>query len=399
MPKVNHEILSWARVTAGLTREEAVKKLAIRDAKGVGAVNRLCALENGEVAPTRPMLVKMAKHYRRPLLTFYLSAPPVRGDRGADFRALPAERSAAAEAVVDVLTREMRASQSMVRALLQDEEDYRPLRFIGSLSASDGHQAVLDELRELLDVPLDSYYRAQPRPSAAFDLLRAAAESKGVYVLLKGDLGSYHTAIDTDVFRGFSIADEIAPFIVVNDRDARAAWSFTLLHELVHLLLGQTGIGSFMADNELERFCDDVASDFLLPETELQKLDLTRTFESDSDLAQAIATFAGQHSLSRAMVAYRGYRAGMIDQGTFGRLQRMFQSQWLRERDTRRARADDQEGGPNYYVVRRHRLGPALVGLARRMTASGALTTSKAAQVLGVKSTQVQSLLGSGGPS
>ena len=55
-------------------------------------------------------------------------------------------------------------------------------------------------------------------------------------------MGNYLSAIDVDVFRGFAIADDIAPFVVINDNDSVSAWSFTLLHELVHLLLGETGI-------------------------------------------------------------------------------------------------------------------------------------------------------------
>ena len=85
MPNVNPEILRWARETAGLTLEDAVQKLKISKARGVPALDRLAALEAGEEAPTRPMLVKMAKQYRRPLLTFYMSAPPRKADRGQDF--------------------------------------------------------------------------------------------------------------------------------------------------------------------------------------------------------------------------------------------------------------------------------------------------------------------------
>ena len=100
MPKVKPEILSWARETAGLTLEEAVGKLKIHDAHGVAAEERLTALESGETEPTRQMLVKMAKQYRRPLVTFYLSTPPAKGDRGADFRTLPSQNHySTAEAV------------------------------------------------------------------------------------------------------------------------------------------------------------------------------------------------------------------------------------------------------------------------------------------------------------
>ena len=93
MPKVNPDIIRWARETAGLTLEEASKKLGINQARGVSAVDRLAALESGNDDPTRPLLTRMAKQYRRPLLTFYMSAPPLKGDRGQDFRTLPEDYS------------------------------------------------------------------------------------------------------------------------------------------------------------------------------------------------------------------------------------------------------------------------------------------------------------------
>ena len=88
MPNVNPNILKWVRETAGLSIEEAVGKLVIKAAYGVDPFDRLKQMEAGEVAPTRPMLVKMSKQYRRPLLCFYLSAPLRQGDRGQDFRTL-----------------------------------------------------------------------------------------------------------------------------------------------------------------------------------------------------------------------------------------------------------------------------------------------------------------------
>lgn len=187
MPKVNHEILKWARETAGITREEAVKKLDIRDARGVKAVDRLTALESGDAEPTRPTLVRMAKQYRRPLLTFYLSKPPRKGDRGTDFRTLSVGSAPATDAILDTLIRETRARQSMVRAVLEDEDESDPLPFVCSKSMSDGQPAVLAALNNLLDVPVKTFHD-QPRADAGFELLRTAAESKGVYVLLKSDL-------------------------------------------------------------------------------------------------------------------------------------------------------------------------------------------------------------------
>ena len=279
----------------------------------------------------------------------------------------------------------------MVRALLEDEEEDEPLRFIGSHDVSDGRRAVLGTLKELLDVSL-SEYRNQTNADSAFRLLRESAGRAGVFVLLKGDLGSYHTALDTEIFRGFAIADDVAPFVVINDRDARSAWSFTSLHELVHLILGQTGIGSSDADSAIERFCDNVAGEFLLPESEARLLELSSAMSLDAKL-ERIEEFARKCNLSRAMVAYQAYRLGEIGQEDYGAITSYFRQQWQRERASRRERARISEGGPNYYVVRRHRIGNELIALTDRMMGSGALTTFKAAKILGVKPAQVHRMV------
>jgi Zn-dependent peptidase ImmA (M78 family)/transcriptional regulator with XRE-family HTH domain len=393
MPKVNPEILTWARETAGLTPEEAARKLGFRDAQKWTAAGRLTAYESGHYHPSRSVLVRMSKQYHRPLLTFYLSNPPRKGDHGADFRTLPADRSDKDEAILDALIRGVQARQSMVRAAMEDEDEADGLPFIGSRKMSDGRQAAVKSLRSLLGVNRKDYY-AQPHAAAAFNLLRDAAEDAGVFVLLKGNLGTHHTQIGTEVFRGGSIADEVAPFVVINEDDAKSAWSFTLLHELVHLILGQTGISSASAENDIERFCDDIAARFLLRNSEIKELRLEYT-KSIDDLADHISEFANGRNLSRTMVAYRAYRIGEIDQPTYGHLSNLFRRQWLENR-TRRREHQRQAGGGDYYVTRRHRVGNGLINLVQRMMAAGALSTTKASTVLGVKPHQVQSLVGLG---
>ena len=388
MTMVNPDILVWARETAGLTPADAVKKLGIPDARGVDAVSRLIALESGEAEPTRPMLVKMADKYRRPLLTFYLSSPPRKGDRGADFRALPGEgRAPASEALVDALIRNVRARQGMVRAALEEEEEAQPLAFVGSMSIEDGQGAVLKALRELLSVDLQEY-RNQPDAASAFNLLRRRAGAAGVFVLLKGDLGNYHSALDVEVFRGFSLADEVAPFVALNDRDAKSAWSFTLLHELVHLLLGQTGVSGEYGGNEVEMFCDGVAGEFLLPWPEVTGAGISDGMAIEA-AADRIADFAKARKVSHSMVAYKAYRAGMIGRDYFGRLAARFRGNWRSDRV--RQREENRE--VNYYIVKRHRIGDELMNFARRMMGVGALTTLKAARILGVKPAKVHDLL------
>ena len=391
MPRVNPEILIWARETAGLTQEAAAKKLGFQDSSRSSAVEKLAVIEHGLKEPSRPQVLKMAGQYRRPLLAFYLSKPPRREDRGTDFRTSSIGRSAEADAQLDALIRDIRVRQSMVRSVLEEEEEAEPLAYVGSYRMEAGPEAVTASLRNLLNVELQEY-RAQHSASAAFDLLRSGAEMAGIFVLIKGDLGNYRTAIDTDTFRGFSIADNVAPFIVINDQDARSAWSFTLLHEMTHLLLGQTGVGNAQIENEDERFCERVAGYFLLPERELNGLNLS-SIDDFNVVSERISRFADERKLGRTMVAYHAYAARLIDQATFAQLRNDYFREWYSGRERIRELARGQEGGPNYYTVRRHRLGDRTVNLVRRMMAAEALSTSKAARILGVAARQVRPLL------
>jgi len=395
MPKVNPDIIRWARQTAGLTLEEATHKLDLQQARGVPATDRLAALESGENEPSRSLLVRMAKQYRRPLLTFYMTAPPRKGSRGEDFRTLPDDYSDSDEALLDALIRNVKARQSMLRALLEDEEDVEPLSFVGSMTRSQGVAAVLSSIQRTIGINRAEFY-AKPSSSEAFGLLRERVESMGVFVLLIGNLGSYHTAIDLEVFRGFALADDIAPFVIINEEDARSAWSFTLLHELAHIWLGQTGVSGGKSEIAVEKFCDDVASRFLLPNSELKQLKVSEGIDLES-AQERISEFARDRNLSASMVAYRLYRMGTINIESWRRLSETLRHIWLDRRTTDRLRKREQkQTGPSYYVVRRHRMGKALLELVGAMMRAGAITTSKAGKVLGVKGKNVQTLIDAG---
>jgi Zn-dependent peptidase ImmA (M78 family)/transcriptional regulator with XRE-family HTH domain len=394
MPNVNSEILRWARETAGLTLEEAAEKLNIGEARGVPGNERLAAYEAGEVEPSRPLLLRMSKQYRRPLLAFYMSKAPDTAERGEDFRTLPPEHSRSQDVLVDALIRDVRARQEMVRSLLEDEDEAVPLPFVGSMTMRDGAEAVLQSIRETLDLHLDEYRgrRGGNNGPRGFAYLREQAEKAGVYVLLIGNLGSHHTSLDVDTFRGFALADKVAPFVVINDQDSEKAWAFTLLHELCHIWLGQTGVSGTSAANAVEQFCNDVAGRFFLPREEVNALAYLRG-RSFEEVIGAINDFAETRNISRSMVAYKLLREDIIDHNLWNRLSSFYRAQWLQARQERRERNRDQEGGPNYYTVRKHRVGDALLKLAGRMLAVQALSPSKAAKLLGVKPANVYSMV------
>jgi len=391
MPNINPEILRWARETAGFELAEAADKIALGPAHGVDGAQRLASLEAGDVEPTRPLLLKMAKQYRRPLLTFYLSSPPAKGNRGQDFRTLPEGSTTEDEAVLDVLLRDIMARQALIRAALEDEDERRPLAWVGSASVDAGVERLVAQLRTALNINLASF-RGAPSPEEAFRMLRESVEDLGAYVVLASNLGSHHTSLGIDVFRGLAVADSLAPFVVVNDQDSRTAWSFTLMHEVAHLWLGFTGVSGGTFDRAIERFCNQVASEILLPASELQQVQI-RPNMSEALLEQTISEFAVLRKVSRSMVAYRLYLQQTISEAQWRSATRTFHLQWLGQRDRQRESTREATGGPNYYVVRRHRLGSALLSTTARLLSSGALTTVKASQVLGVKPNNVQALM------
>jgi Zn-dependent peptidase ImmA (M78 family) len=388
MSAIQPNILTWARETAGLSRDDAARVLGLTPARGKTAVARLEAMEIGEEEPSRAIIAKMAKNYRRPLIAFYLVEPPRTGDRGQDFRTLPGKEQFNPE--LDALVRDIKARQGLIRSMLEDDEA-KPLDFIGSATMEEPVQNLAALIAERLGFSI-ARFRAAKTADEAFAYLRELIEENGVYVLLLGNLGSFHTNMPVEVFRGFALADNIAPLIVVNDQDARTAWSFTALHELVHLWLGQTGISGIAAGNRIERYCNDVAGEFLLPASELRSL-TNVVHLSAATIAEQIGPFAEAHRVSRAMVAYKLYRTGLIGQTTWATLDERFRQEWLQYKQHQAEKAKRAEGGPNYYVVRRHRMGTALLGLVRRSLDEGTITYTKASRVLGVKPRNVEPLL------
>lgn len=393
MPAVRPELLVWARETAGLTIEAAAAKIRLDDRKAVTATARLAAMESGREDPPRSVLREMARAYHRPLVAFYLSRPPAKGKRGADFRSLRGAESARDEVLLDALLRDIHARQAMVRVLLVEDEDSEPCAFIGSHSILDGAPAVLESLRAVLRLDLRDY--RQPRKaSAAFDLLRGKVEEAGVFVLLKGDLGSHHSRISLESFRGLSLADPVAPFLVIHDHDAAPARSFTLLHEVVHLLLGQTGVGGALdSESPDERFCDEVSAEFLLPTAELR--DLRPPGTDLEGLDRFIAAFADERNLSRTMVALRMANAGRIERSSYQHLRERWRAQWIETRE-RDKDASETDGGPSFYLVQKQRLGIRLTEVVRTMVSADEISTGRAARILGVRARQVGPLLGIG---
>ncbi len=389
MAEINPDILSWARETAGLDLEMAARKIVLNAARGMSGAERLAAIEAGDVVPSAALLRRMADKYHRPILTFYLPKVPAPPQLGQDFRTLPAPGDQS-NILLATLLRDVKARQALVRETLDDDDDALEVELVGSAKGIRDAAGLSAAIARAIDFDRAAY-RAHAKGEEAFAYLRTLVEAKGVFVLLAGDCGHWSTAIEVGIFRGFAIADRLAPFIVINDQDAKSAWAFTLLHELAHLLIGETGVSGGTPAAGLEQLCNDAAAGVLVDRAEV--VDLRRLLrEGDGDI-NVIGVFADQARISQSMVAYQLFRVGVIDERRWTELRNTFRNLWVTQKDRERERNRGKDGGPNWYVVRRHRLGSAILAVARQGMADGSLTPTRAARMLGVKPMNVYPLL------
>lgn len=397
---INPEILVWARQSAGLTLADAAEKLGFSTTLKSTGTEKLAALEVGEKLPTRNQLNAFANVYKRPLLTFYLSEPPRKGDRGQDFRQTPEARGSRDNGMLDALLRDVKARQEMVRDILLDDDNFTRPDFVGSARMQDGVPDVVQRMASRLGFDNTDINLRNGNSGDLFNRLRKAVESIGVFVLVLGDLGSHHTTIAASVFRGFAIADVVAPFVVINGKDAQPARAFTLIHELAHIWLGQSGVSGDISTSaptsdaaRIERFCNDVAGEFLLPENHFRKLSV-RFNPSDVDGARAcIDLVAGRWSVSEPMVAYRLQRNGELSTDAYEILRTEYHRRWIAKLARDRERNADKDGGPSAYAIKKFNLGDALIETVHRGFKEKSLTHTKAATILGSKAITVSSFM------
>jgi Zn-dependent peptidase ImmA (M78 family)/transcriptional regulator with XRE-family HTH domain len=395
---INPAVLVWARETAGLSVDEAAAKIGLTSGVRGTATEKLEAFESGEREPSEGQLVKMASVYHRPLLALYMAEPPRPAVRAEDFRTMRAPAPPQETARLEALVRDVRTRQGILRDLMEDEDDATHLKFVGSLAVNTPVGQAAARIKDALRIDNDRAFRRGMRePYDLFTELRRRTEALRVFVILLGDLGNYLTAISPKVFRGFAVADKLAPMIVINDQDAKAAWSFTLIHELVHIFVGNTGISGLPVTGEpatqnarVERFCNDVAGELLLPDQALVRIQRLAT--ADSVLQEAEILCRDWH-VSKAMAAYRLWRAQKADADTYGEVVRILGDQWQQQRAVEREKNKANDSGPNYYIVRRHRLGDALLRFVNHELRAEALTHTTAAKILGVKPGAVETLL------
>jgi Zn-dependent peptidase ImmA (M78 family)/DNA-binding XRE family transcriptional regulator len=254
---IKAELLGWARNRAKVTVDDAAKAVNVEP-------ETLKAWEAGDESPTVSQLRNLAGKYHFPLAVFYLPKPPADFTPLRDFRRLPdtTDRTISAQ-----LARQIRNANERRELALELHDDLgEPVRpFLLKAILKDGPEALGEDVRKFLGVN-DADQRKAARENLAFDFWRRKLEEKDILVFVASGAQS----VDLKEMRGFAIARNQLPVIVINGRDySQGGKCYTLLHELAHVMLGESaltnGDGGTAEEQRIERFCDAVAAAALMP--------------------------------------------------------------------------------------------------------------------------------------
>lgn len=256
---VNHEMLSWARTRAGLTVADMAKSISTKD-------NKVSDWENGEKQPTFKQAMNFAKKAGVPFGYLFLSEPPVSIPLPIpDLRTINSKRKQQISPELIEIVERMQSRQNWYREYLIELQANKN-NAIGRFNLDSNIKDIVTDLRKTLGVGVhpikgswENYYK---------DLV-SRIENIGILVMRQRYLQFNYNELNVDEFRGFALMDDYAPLIFINNADAPYARIFTLIHELAHLWLGQSGISDASIDNhrQEEKLCNAIAAEFLVDET------------------------------------------------------------------------------------------------------------------------------------
>lgn len=358
---INTDMLTWARERSGISVPDFARRCGISE-------ERLREWESGERKLTFNQAMRFAEKAHVPFGYLFLAKPPEEVLPIPDLRTLEGQGVQRPSAELLDLVKLMMQRQEWYREYLQQHfAEANP--YVGRASYSDSVESIVEDIRACLGVEphptrgkWDDYYR---------DLVQRI-ESLGILVMRQGNLGHHSRPLNVEEFRGFAIVDEYAPIIFVNHSDALGARLFTLIHELCHIWIGQSGIsdGDTNTHRQEEVLCNAVAAEFLVPAQEFRAL-----WQHDSESWEDnLPPLEAHFHVSTWALARRALTLNFISQQEYGRY--IFEQKMRHEQRK-------GSGGPTYYQTKKAQISrqfsQAVVGEAL----SGQLLLREAGELLG----------------
>lgn len=302
--KANHAnpaVISWARDSAGYSLTDAAKKLGIEESK----LKEWESDDGG--SPSIPQLRKLSALYKRPLAVFYLGKVPKDFQVMKDLRRLPGSGSSKYSPELQLEIRNAHERREFAIELAKEEEIEIP-NFSLSADPKGDAEKVGTEIRKKLGVTYElqkTWKDADGR--SAFRGWRERIERAHALVFQA-------TRFDTEEASGFAIATTILPVIVVNRGEPPTRRTFSMLHELAHVMVHVSGVSDLHTntrrvpeDQPVEIFCNQVAAAALMPKDEIlaDPLVVMRGRLSTEWTDEQISTLAKQFNVSREALLRR----------------------------------------------------------------------------------------------
>jgi Zn-dependent peptidase ImmA (M78 family) len=359
--KINADMLTWVRERSGIAAPEFARKCGVSEEK-------LNEWESGQLPLTFKQAMTYAEKAHVPFGYLFLAKPPVDDLPIPDLRTInsQSDRKPSAELL------------DLIKLMLQRQEWYKdylkmqlaePNSIVGRFSTNDSVTAIVRDMRAELGVgehpdrgKWDDYYR---------DLVNRI-ESLRIMVMRQSYLDHYTRPLRVEEFRGFAIADHYAPIIFVNHADALGARLFTLIHELCHIWIGQTGISDSSTDTQQaeETLCNAVAAEFLVPADEFKTL-----WDSGLDNWQAnLAVLEAHFHVSTWTLARRALTLNFITNEQYHRF--IAAQQALHK-------SRESSSGPSYYRMKKAQISNLFSRAVVSEALSGQLLLREASQLLG----------------
>lgn len=343
---ITPDVLKWARESARISEETAASKVSV-------PINRLQEWEAGTDQPTIRQAQYLAKVYKRPFSLFFLPKIP------RDFQPLQDFRKAGAKPLSTApvfIIREIQQKQAWISDVKREDGE-KKLQFVGKYSIGDSPLTVAKDMLSTLNLNPPNYETSSPIREWI-----EAAESNGIFVSRTSFI---HTRlkIDSEEMQGFAIADPYAPFVFVNSDDWDAPQLFTLVHELAHIWIAETGISNEIKPsqydgerlNSVELFCNEVAANALMPQHVMLNL-ISTTFSDSNEIFRA----AKKMGISSFAFLVRSLNLNLISPIAYQKLKRAADVEYkvfLEREIERKARQKEKQkqGGPNYFLLQLNR--------------------------------------------
>ncbi|GGM74986.1 DNA-binding protein [Dyadobacter beijingensis] len=325
----------------------------------------------GEKIPTVKQLEDFSRKVHLPFGYLFLPEPPKEKLPIPFFRTGKGPFSKVSLNVYDTILL-VQHRQEWLKSHLRDN-GFSDLSFVGKYNADSAVSEVVSDMRQTLRLA-ENWASNFPNWTSAMDHLVEHIEDSGIITVFNGIFeNNTHRKIEVDECRGFVLVDKLAPFMFINNADGKAAQMFTLAHELAHVWLGQSAGFDFRelqpSDEAIERFCDQIAAEFLVPGKHFQEV--WRTY---SNIPQAARYF----KVSEIVIARRALDTGKINRQQFLKFYNQYISREIEIKENR-------SSGGDFYATTKKRLSITFASHINNAVKSGKLLYRDAYKLTSLK--------------